>query len=133
IIEGAHAQLIVQGIYSAKQSQSLHARENKKKTDRTMLFPEGKGRHLTEKEFIQKLEHLKQTKRGKEVGKNIRKAGRAARQTGKAAVNAEWQRLLQEYNMNIDKWSAECEELGSKNIPKKNWPKKLTRPLKPKM
>jgi hypothetical protein len=49
IIEGAHAQLIVQGIYSAKQSQSLYARENMKKTDRTMLFPEGKGRHLTEK------------------------------------------------------------------------------------
>jgi hypothetical protein len=67
------------------------------------------------------------------VEKNIRKAGRPARQTGKAAVDAEWQRLLQEHNMNIDKWSAECEELGSKNIPKKNWPKKPTRSLKPKI
>ncbi|OJA14989.1 hypothetical protein AZE42_04327 [Rhizopogon vesiculosus] len=26
-----------------------------------------------------------------------------------------------------------CEQLGSKNIPKKNWPKKPTRPLKQKI
>jgi hypothetical protein len=67
------------------------------------------------------------------VEKNRRKAGHAARQTEKVAFDAEWQRLLQEHATNIDKWSAECEELGSKSIPKKNWPKKPTRPLKPKI
>ena len=97
--------------YTLPNKVSLDARENKKKTDCIMLFPEGKGRHLTEKVFIQELEHLEQAKQGKEVEKNRWKAGRAARQTGKAAVNAEWQMLLQEHNMNIDKWSAECEEL----------------------
>ncbi|KAG2346938.1 hypothetical protein BDR05DRAFT_959161 [Suillus weaverae] len=57
IIEGAHAQLIMQG--------------------RAKLFPEGKGRHLTDEAFAQELERVEQEKQGKEAEKDKRKALRA--------------------------------------------------------
>ncbi|KAG2107768.1 hypothetical protein BD769DRAFT_1500774 [Suillus cothurnatus] len=132
IIEGAHAQLIVQGLLCAKQSQSLYAQEMKKKTDRAKLFLEGKGRHLTDESFTQELERVEQEKQGKEAKKDKQKASRAAKRSEKASIEAEWCKLQEKHIDDVAKWVAVCKELGAKNVPKKNWPKKPVRPLKPK-
>ena len=57
IIEGDQAQMVVQDMHLGKLQSALYGKENKKRDDRTKLFPEGKGRHLTNTEFIAQLEH----------------------------------------------------------------------------
>ena len=52
VIEAAHAQLIVQDMFAVKLNEALNVKEKEKEDDRTKLFLEGKGRHLTDKEFI---------------------------------------------------------------------------------
>jgi hypothetical protein len=60
--EGANVQLVIQDLLGQKQNESLYLAENKKKTDCTKLFPEGKGRHLTDEKFIRELKTNEQTK-----------------------------------------------------------------------
>jgi len=50
--ERANAQLVVQKAHLNKLNQVLHTKENKKKSDHTILFAEGFGRHLTNDESI---------------------------------------------------------------------------------
>ena len=57
IIEGDQAQMVVQDMHLGKLQSALYGKENKKRDDCTKLFPEGKGRHLTNTEFIAQLEH----------------------------------------------------------------------------
>ncbi|KAF9236315.1 hypothetical protein BU15DRAFT_31168, partial [Melanogaster broomeanus] len=130
IIEAAHAQMIVQELFAKKQSQTLHAHENQKKTDRAKLFPEGKGCHLTEEGFMKELERLEEVKRQEKGDKAKRKAERVEKRTGKARIDVEWKALLAKHDENITRWSATCEELAAKLVPKKDWPKKPRRPLK---
>jgi hypothetical protein len=47
IIEGAQAQLVIQGMALAKMKESVEAKENKRTSDRSHLFPGGKGLVLT--------------------------------------------------------------------------------------
>ena len=95
-------------------------------------FPEGKGRHLTDEAFTQELERVEQEKQGKEAEKDKRKASRAAKRSEKASIEAEWRKLQEKHVEDVAKWVAVCKELAAKNVPKKNWPKKPVRPLKPK-
>ncbi|EGO30631.1 hypothetical protein SERLADRAFT_404716 [Serpula lacrymans var. lacrymans S7.9] len=60
IIKGAHAQLVIQDIFTMKQGQALYAKENWKENEHTKLFHEGKGRHLTSDEFILEVEQTEQ-------------------------------------------------------------------------
>ena len=60
IIEGANAQLIVQNLAMDKVSLTLYEKKKKKKSDRTILFPGGKGCHLTNPELIQKKHELEE-------------------------------------------------------------------------
>ena len=43
IIEGAHAQLIVQDMFAIKLNEALNVKEKEKEDDHPKLFPEGKG------------------------------------------------------------------------------------------
>ena len=43
IIEGDRAQMVKQNLHLGKLQSTLHSKENKKKTDQTRLFPDGKG------------------------------------------------------------------------------------------
>ncbi|KAJ7893698.1 hypothetical protein B0H14DRAFT_2559677 [Mycena olivaceomarginata] len=62
ISEGQNAQLILQNIGMDKMKQTLFEKEKPKKNDRSILFPGGKGRHLTDPEIItakREMEHDK--------------------------------------------------------------------------
>ena len=52
INEAQNAQLIVQHMGMEKMNLTVHAKEQPKRSDRTALFPKGKGRHLTDPEVI---------------------------------------------------------------------------------
>ena len=43
IIEGDCAQMVIQNLHLGKLQSTLCGKENKKKTDQTRLFPDGKG------------------------------------------------------------------------------------------
>ncbi|KAJ6563093.1 hypothetical protein DFH09DRAFT_920423 [Mycena vulgaris] len=52
ISEGQNAQLILQNMGMDKMKQTLFQKEKPKRSDRSVLFPGGKGRHLTDPEVI---------------------------------------------------------------------------------
>lgn len=69
IMEGQNAQLIIQNIGMERMNHSLHEKEKGKKSDRTVLFPGGKGRHLTDPELIKQKRELEDAKAHEEVEK----------------------------------------------------------------
>lgn len=54
--------MIVQELFAKKQSQTLHACENQKKTDCAKLFLEGKGHHLMDEGFMMELKKLEEVR-----------------------------------------------------------------------
>jgi hypothetical protein len=62
INEGANAQLAIMDLTNSKLNQSLHAKETKKKTDQTVMYPGGKGQHLTTVEVIEQKWKLEKKK-----------------------------------------------------------------------
>jgi hypothetical protein len=71
IIEGTHAQMVLQNLYAEKQSQVLGAKE--KKVDKcTKLFLKGKGLWLTDTKLIEELDKDTQWRDQKEVEKEER-------------------------------------------------------------
>ena len=73
IIKGANAQLIMQNLAMDKVSLTPYKKEKKKKSDHTILFPGGKGRHLTDLELIQKKHKLEEERAQEEIKKERRK------------------------------------------------------------
>jgi hypothetical protein len=67
------AMLVVQHAHLIKLNQALQAKE-KKKTDRTKLFADGLGRHLTDAAFIEALKKHEQDKKDEEAGRRERVA-----------------------------------------------------------
>ncbi|KAF8532455.1 hypothetical protein JB92DRAFT_2688750, partial [Gautieria morchelliformis] len=132
IIEGTHAQLVIQNLHLSKLQQVLQTKENKKKTDRTKLFPQGKGRHLTAETFIQALEMAEKVKKDGVREKEQRKEQRVANKEAKAAAEAEWKSICERHELAVKEWQVRCEELTAQDCPKKDFPKKPIRPLKPK-
>lgn len=55
-----------------------------------------------------------------------------AKRSEKASIEVEWRKLQEKHAKDVVNWVAACEELANKNVPKKDWPKKPVRPLKPK-
>jgi hypothetical protein len=60
--EAREAQIIIQHTYLTKANESLFAKENKKKKDRTILFEKGMGQHLTDPQFAELLQKHKRDK-----------------------------------------------------------------------
>ncbi|KAF9221248.1 hypothetical protein BS17DRAFT_845374 [Gyrodon lividus] len=100
--------------------------------DCTRLFPEGKGRHLTNDGFIKELERSKQEKKEGQVNKVKPKEERAKMQSVKAVIESQWQGTLAKHKEAVEKWEMECEGFVARREMKKNWPKRPMRPLKPK-
>ncbi|KAF8511549.1 hypothetical protein BU17DRAFT_54561, partial [Hysterangium stoloniferum] len=69
IMEGQNAQLVIQNIGMERMNHTLHEKEKGKKSDRTILFPGGKGRHLTDVELIKQKWELEDTKAQEEAEK----------------------------------------------------------------
>ena len=132
IEEGHEAQLVIQHTELTKLNQSLHAKENKKQDDNTILFPGGIGRHLTDSEFGQQLEAQNKKKADKAAEKAQRKVVKDANKAARAAVEAEWKEISTEHNKAVEAWEAECVRLKAEGVCIKDLPVKPKCPPKSK-
>ncbi|KAJ7825003.1 hypothetical protein B0H13DRAFT_1658207, partial [Mycena leptocephala] len=132
IIESAHATIVLQNVFVEGQSEALHAKENKKTTNRVRLSMDGIGRHLTSKEWIEKTKEA-QDARDAEVAAKAQKADdREAAKIAKEALEQQWKDMKAEHELAVAAWEEECRKLVNGGCRKKDLPKKPTRPKKPK-
>jgi len=132
VIEAAHAQLIVQDMFAIKLNEALNVKEKEreKEDDRTKLFPEGKGRHLTDKEFIDQREQVARDKEAQIVARTAKQKARSAKKSRKDALESLWKSRKEEHNKAVGEWTEECQRLTTEGVKKKDLPKKPARPLK---
>ncbi|KAG6811354.1 hypothetical protein H0H92_007819 [Tricholoma furcatifolium] len=105
IIEGAHAQLVVQNLHLQKLNR---AQERDKKEEQ-----------LQEEEAAQRARNAET---------------RASKREAIACVEEEWMRIKEAHAATyVSAWETECQKLGSEGVPKKEWPRKPTRPRKPQV
>jgi hypothetical protein len=133
IDEGTQAQLVVQNLTLIKMKECLHAKENRKKSDRAKLFPQGKGRVLTADDFAEEMRRSAEKRVAEAVKKDQRSVAREAKKAAKKAADAAWKETLQAHEGEIERWKSECERQRAEGTLVKNLPKRPTRPLKPKM
>ncbi|KAK7451106.1 hypothetical protein VKT23_012782 [Stygiomarasmius scandens] len=76
-----------------RMNQNLHEKESAKSKEHTLLFPGGKGHHLTSDEFISQKRAMEVAKQAEEQEKINRATGRAARKVEKAKIELAWQRI----------------------------------------
>jgi hypothetical protein len=131
--ERTAAQLIIQDSHLNKLNQVLHTRENKKKSDRTILFAEGYGRHLTSEESIGLVRDQKERKEKEAEELEQRRVARVDRKAAKAALQEEWKEIVKKHNEAVEGWVGECNRLRAEGVRAKDLPKKPKRPLKPKL
>ena len=69
MLESAHAQMVVQNMHLNKLQLALKGKENKvsKTTDRSKLFPQGKGHHIMDCAFVAALEDEKELQKEAEA------------------------------------------------------------------
>ncbi|KAF8170977.1 hypothetical protein K438DRAFT_1982258 [Mycena galopus ATCC 62051] len=115
-----------------KLKTALFEKEKTKKSDRRILFPGGKGRHLTAPEVIAQKRAMEDAKEHEQEERATKKAKREARKAEKARIEVEWKALLVEHAAAVEAWAGRCVELKLAGIKSKDLPKKPKRPLKPK-
>ena len=93
-MEGQGAQLIIQNMGMEQMNLTLHAKEKAKQTDRTVLFPGGKGRHLTDPELIVEKRKLEKERKEKELAKEKRKAAKANKKASKQQLRSVGRRCV---------------------------------------
>jgi hypothetical protein len=92
--ERANAQLVVQNAHLNKLNQVLHTKENKKKSDHTILFAEGFGRHLTNDECIALVRDQKERREKDAEELEQRRVARVDWKAAKAALEEEWKEIV---------------------------------------
>lgn len=132
IIESSHATLVVQNMFVKKQSQALHAKETKKQSKRGKLSMEGRGRHLTSQEWIEKTEEMERLREEEAAAKVQRAADREVAKTAKEALRLKWEEIKADHERAVEDWKSVCQRLTEQGVKKKHHPKKPKRPLKPK-
>jgi hypothetical protein len=132
IEERSAAQLIVQNAHLNKLNKALHARENKNNSERTVLFANGYGRHLTCPESISLVWNQKERKEREAVEKVQRQEARGACKAAKAAAEVEWKAIVTAHERALKEWVDECEILRAQNVRVRDLPRKPKRPPKPK-
>lgn len=131
MLEGAHAQLIVQNLSLQKLNQALFNKENRKTNDRALLF-DGRAQVLSSDTFTAKISDAAQ-KRDAETAKRAENAQmRVARKQAMDALEEEWGHIKAEHEEAVRAWSVICDGLKAKGVAKKEWPKKPIRARKPK-
>jgi len=133
IDEGQSAQLVVQHAILEKQNESLHAKENKKKADRTMISKDGMGRHLTAAEFVAAVQEQNDERDAEAAQKEQRRSEREALRSTRAALEVKWKETKAEHERAVNAWKSECEKLTAEGVWKKDLPRKPARPKKPQM
>ncbi|KAJ7258842.1 hypothetical protein C8J57DRAFT_1011286, partial [Mycena rebaudengoi] len=113
MIEAANTQLVVQNIFVGLQSEALHAKESKKskKREKVKVFVDGKGRHLTDMEFINSLAREKAEKAAEEVVKADRVQAREDRKAAKAELEERWKKIKAGHLQAVVQWETRCATL----------------------
>ncbi|KAJ6570390.1 hypothetical protein B0H10DRAFT_1840242, partial [Mycena sp. CBHHK59/15] len=132
IIEGANAQLVLKGMYNSRLSKSLFTKENKKKKDKVVIYPEGNRRLLTDEAWIKTIEDAKQAREADELAVGNRKVQRLEKKARKVELEAKWVRVKEQHLEKVAHWEAECERLKGNDVAKKNFPKRPVQAKKPK-
>jgi hypothetical protein len=122
--ERTAAQLIIQDAHLNKLNQVLHTRENKKKSDHTILFAEGYGRHLTSEGSIGLVRDQKERKELEAEKLEQRRVARVDRKAAKAALQEEWKEIVKKHNEAVEGWVGECNRLRAEGLRAKDLPKK---------
>jgi hypothetical protein len=130
ICEGQNAQLIVQNMGMEAMNRTLHEKENPKRTDRAVLFPGGKGRHLTNPEVIQLKRQLDDERKKKEADAETRKIDRQKRKASKQRLEERWKDICITHEEAVAAWKVQCTSLKESGTALKDLPKKPKRPLK---
>ncbi|KAG6818371.1 hypothetical protein H0H93_005504 [Arthromyces matolae] len=133
IIEAQNAQLIIQNMGMEKMNATLHAKTKEKESERTVLFPGGKGQHLTDGKMIQKKRQLEEDKRQEELAKEERRNAKENHRAEKELLDEQWKQLLERYAETVVLWEMECQRLRKAGTRVKDLSKKPKRPLKPKL
>lgn len=128
-----NAQLTVQNMHLRKLNGVLRAREKKKDSVRTKLFVEGKGKVLTDEDFVQAIGEMEARKQAEKAAKEAREDITVAWKEAKEAAEVKWKAIQESHQDAIVAWEATCQELLAQGKPKKDLPKKPKRPLKPKV
>jgi hypothetical protein len=123
IIESSHAQLVVQDLILHQQNQALQVKENKKKEDRTILFPSGKGRCLTDEAFARKIEALTEWMEREEREKLERANTRAQKRALKDAIKAQWKVAKAEWEQRKEEHEKLISQLLAQGTACKDLPK----------
>ena len=126
-------QMVVQHAILEKQNESLHAKENRKKANRTMINKDGMGHHLTASEFVAAVREQNDERVAEAIQKEQRKSNREALKSAKATLEVRWKETKAEHKKVVDAWKLECERLTAEGVQKRNLPRKPTRPKKPQM
>jgi hypothetical protein len=95
IEEANNAQLVIQDITLQKMNQTLHAKENKKKSKRTKLFTGGLGRHLTHVETIATVRANEDARALEKNQKEQRQKDREAKKGQKEKAEREWKVMVE--------------------------------------
>jgi hypothetical protein len=125
--------MVVQHAILEKQNESLHAKENRKEADRTMINRDGMGHHLTASEFVAAVQEQNDEWVAEAVQKELWKSNREALKSAKAALEVRWKETKAEHEKAVDAWKLECERLTAEGVWKRDLPRKPTRPKKPQM
>ena len=128
----ANAQLVLKDMILAKQNQALHAKETRRKSDNTKLFPDGKGRHMTSDAVIAEIERKKERKQQAADDKESRKRDRTAKKAEAAAIENAWVRIKLDHARAVEEWETSCRTLQASGIKKRDLPRKPICPRKPK-
>ena len=132
MLEGSHAQLVVQDLTLQKMHQALFNRENRTKNDRSLLF-NGKAQVLSSDEFTTKIQVAHRRCKDKALKRAENAQKRESRKQVQSQIEEEWKVIKAEHEKAVEEHLAQCETLKNQGIPKKNWPKKPVQPLKPKV
>ncbi|PPR01047.1 hypothetical protein CVT26_015689, partial [Gymnopilus dilepis] len=132
IIEGAHAQLVLQNLHLQKANQALNKQENKKKNDRALLFA-GRAQVLTSQEFRAKVAEQNAAREAAAAEKAKKADARLAKKNAMVLIEEEWARIKHDHEQAVKAWEIECQKLKDENVPKRSWPPKPRRARKPKL
>ena len=94
-------------MHLGKLQSALHGKENKKRDDHTKLFPEGKGQHLTNTEFIAQLELVQKTKENVEAAKEGWKVAKAAKRAAATTEKQAWLKVQHTHAQAVVAWETE--------------------------
>jgi len=109
--EHANVALVVQNAHLNKLNHVLHTKENKKKSNHTVLFAEGFGHHLTNDESIALLKGQRERQEKEAEELEQRRIVQVDQKAARAAKEAEWKEIVQKHDEVVVEWKAECQRL----------------------